>query len=309
MPANLTVNFRNNDQDRDLLIRSIEQIVKETFKDDLDVNLIEKIIPLHKSTSLSHLDQLDFTTLLNIYRLLQDNEYLLTMTLNNIKKFDSFTVLPRLTSSCGNFYLEEKFNSIIDHTYLDNTHSTNVKLSISKKLIDFLVNFESMKINFELCDLKYEHFASHNLSSPNSSLVLIDSDMVYHHNNVKFNVEAIKNCESDEDCEFVDCQGICRRDANEDNGDRRCNLNLNDNNLKRICRNLFFVEPFNINQLHDKSSLGLLVNLERKMDANIKLVYDLCFQDNLLNLQTSNKYSLNERIELIRSKLNSLIVI
>lgn len=297
LPNGFAINFANYQNDRTLLVHSIEQLIKETFKTDLNKSQINhNLIPSDKQTNLDNLKNLDFVTLFNLYKLLQDNEYLLSTVLNNVDQFRSFKTLPSIISTCGNWYLVEKSNFIVNHNYLDRTQTTKIKLLIGKKLIDFLINFESMHIKFELCDVKYEHFASENL---NSSFLLIDSDMIYHRTNVKENIKAIQNCQKDDDCDFNDCKGICKKLI----GTSICELNETDNNLKRICRNLFFLEPFNLNQLYESTSLGLFVNLEQTFESDIKLVYDLCFDDNRINSKTNKSYLLNERIEKIRTIL------
>lgn len=307
LPVNFTINFIDSN-DRTLLIHSIRQQITETFKGVLDLGSISELIPHDKSTSVASLNSLDFVTLLNIYDLIQDNEFLLSTALNNVDQFESIKILPKIVSTCGNFYMVEKSNFIVDYSFLDQTHTAEEKLMLSRKLMDFLVAFESLNLELELCDVKYEHFAAYHsvpsISDLNSSgLVLIDSDMIYHKLNIQENIRAIQNCENDADCDFNDCKGACtvRR-----NGTSTCDLNRSDTNLKRICRNLFFVEPFKLDELHDAKSLGLLVNLEPSLNEAVKSVYDLCFRDDLINPQTNELYLLNERIEQISNVLAAL---
>ena len=290
--SNLRLPIELNASDRALLINSIKQLVGETFKREFDINLIENLIPTNGSSiNLASLPSLDAITLLNIYKLLQDNEYQLSMILNNVNHFKSSRILPRIISTCGNSYLVSKSNFIIDFTYLDQTHSTKDKLLISRKLIDFLISFQNLGIRFELCDVKYEHFGA---LDKNDNLILIDSDMIYHNRNVKENINAIQNCEKDADCDFNDCLGVCETN-------QTCKLNEQDNNLKRICRNLFFVDQSN---LLDADNFGLLVNLDRYLNVDSKLIYHLCFSDSLINLKTNRIYLLNERIDSIRNILD-----
>lgn len=306
LPVNFTINFINN-HDRALLIRSIREQIKETLKGALDLSSISNLIPSDKPVDVASLDSLDFVTLLNLYDLTQDNEYLLSIVLNNVDRFKSIEILPRIISTCGAWYLVERSAFIIDYSYLDRTHTTGEKLLLSRKLVDFLVRFESMHMQLELCDVKYEHFAVNSLSSVSdlnsSSLVLIDSDMIYHRENIKENIRAIQNCQKDADCDFNDCKGTCTVRSN---GTSSCNLNRRDNNLKRICRNLFFVEPFRLDELHNANSLGLLTNLEPALNGAVKLVYDLCFRGDLVNQRTNELYLLHERIEQIRTALAAL---
>ena len=305
LPLNFTINFISN-HDRTLLIRSIRQQIVEAFKGALDLNSISNLLPYDRPISVASLNDLDFVSLLNIHDLIQDNEYLLSIVLNNVEQFESIRILPRVVSTCGNWYLVEKSSFIVDYSFLDQTHTAEEKLVLSRKLVDFLVSFESLNLELQLCDVKYEHFGAGNspVTDLNSSgLVLIDSDMIYHRLNIEENISAIQNCEKDADCDFNDCKGTCTRRAD---GTSTCNLNRRDNNLKRICRNLFFVEPFKFDELHDAKSLGLLVNLEPALNEALKSVYDLCFRDELINRQTNEPYLLNERIEQIRTALAAL---
>lgn len=312
-PENFTINF--NRHDRSLLIRSIREQIKATLQGTLELSSISNLIPYDKPIDVATLDDLDFATLLNLHDLIQDNEYMLSTILNNVDPLKSTAILPRVVSTCGNWYMVERSNFIIDYSYLDQTHPAEEKLLLSRKLMDFLVRFESLNMQLELCDVKFEHFATHRSNAPDSpagdllsylnssSLTLIDSDMIYHRENIKENIRAIADCQKDEDCDFNDCKGTCTRHSN---GTSSCELSRRDDNLKRICRNLFFVEPFKVDQLHSANSLGLLTNLEPGLDGAVKLIYDLCFRDDLVDSRTNELYLLNERIERISNALAAL---
>ena len=303
-----TLHLSVKDFTKDLLIHSIVQILNETFKGEFDLGEIRSLLHLNRPISLNNLDSLDFVTLANLFNLLQDNEYTLSMVLNNVDRFRAYKTLPSISASlstCGNWYIVNKVHSIIDYSYLDQSkHSTNEKLFIAGKLMDFLVNFQRMNINLELCDTKYEHFGFERPTN-DSNLVLIDSDMIYHRLNVQENIKAIQQCQSDDDCDFVACKGVC---SQLNNGTKVCSLDQQDNNLKRICHNLFFIEPFNISQLYDESSLGLFVNLDKRIESKIRFVYDLCFKDDLISAKTNRVYLIDERIQSIKSLISRMLV-
>lgn len=308
------LHLSTKDFTKDQLILSIVQLVKETFKDALDVYKIKNLIYLdetdNRSINLNNLNDLDFVTLTTIYNLLQDNEFLLSMVLNDEMFKQYKKILPsinRKLSNCGHWYIVDKVDTIIDYSYLDQSkHDSKTKLFIALKLIDFLINFESLNIDLELCDTKYEHFgffkSIHHQNS--NDLVLIDSDMIYHHRNVKENIKAIQNCKTNDDCDFIDCKGKCDRL----NGTSNCDLDKMDSNLKRICH-LYFVEPFNdFSSIFNSKSLGLLANLEKNLESDIRSIYDLCFKDDLIDSKTNEVYLLKQRVQMIRTILSQIML-
>ena len=110
------------------------------------------------------------------------------------------------------------------------------RVHIASMLLIWLKNLEIGGHNLHLCDVKYDQFGL----TDNGSIVLIDSDMLYPSEVVRESIQHIDSCIKDEDCDFIDCKGRCKPspigagDICEMNGDT-------DNNLKRFCRNLFFI--------------------------------------------------------------------
>lgn len=67
---------------------------------------------------------------------------------------------------------------------------------------------------------------------------LIHSDMVHHRQIVQGNISSIKNCTINQDCDLVQCEGIC---AKNNSSGVQCEMDADEDNLGRICRMLLFV--------------------------------------------------------------------
>lgn len=128
---------------------------------------------------------------------------------------------------------------------------------------------------FELCDVKYEHFG-YTIIDGNRSLVILDSDFILKQSTLKLSMKQIKYCQTNDDCHFVDCQGICRNDT--------CQMDANDNDLKRICRNIFFMgKMFNIFEFGLFATANTFGTENSVLNLSLNKLYKLCFEDNFDN--------------------------
>lgn len=79
-----------------------------------------------------------------------------------------------------------------------------------------------------------------------------------------------RTCQSDDDCHFIDCQGKCVQN--------KCQIDEQDTDLKRICRNIFFMGSFYSTFEVGLLSKGVLFSTEDKnLDQIRQKIYELCF--------------------------------
>lgn len=223
------------------------------------------------------LAELNRTSLLNLWLLAQDNEYILSKVLGSSAFTYKTIVFPKIIGTCGHFYLVEFSDEILDFAYVlpssagSMSRSFSDKLQVSIELMEFLATFERLETGFELCDVKFEHFGRF-YENGNSLLRMIDSDMIYHKETAREAIAAIKDCSNNRDCDFVDCEGECLR--SESSSYSFCQLNPNDNNLKRICRNMLFMGKFNF--MGYETQMGLLPGAPVEHEESLKIVKEIC---------------------------------
>ena len=208
-------------------------------------------------------DQLNDT---NHYLLIKQHEYVLA------KLFNDDYLYPKILYTCGHFYAVSKLNNIIDWTYLlpFPLQTSNDKIIVAIDLLNFLKRFINTKLPMELCDVKYYHFGY----NENGTLLLLDSDLIQSRHSLIDIIEHVTDCKIDDDCHFIDCHGKCHQGS--------CLLDMTDNNLKRICRNILFV-----GKLYSLLNMGLLAmpwSLLKNDEISIQQFYRLCFDVDHQNL-------------------------
>lgn len=269
----------------------------------------------------------------------QDNEYVLSQSLWKSHPPD-LQVFPKVLSTCGHFYVVELCDEILDLSYMSPTtlssfpllgslfhsllsdsnsrvisRSLLEKVNTAIKLAKFVSRIVTINSGLELCDVKFEHFGTFWSTNAETDpmLLMIDSDMIYHRNVARENIRSIDACESDRDCDFIDCQGICTRSnvskisltqgwfksivssSESSSGDVTCEYDATDNNLKRVCRNMFFMGHFGWTEM------GLLSELESTFEeiSSLKHICSLNVSDVSRDMVDTVLYLL----EKIRSKL------
>lgn len=204
------------------------------------------------------------------------------------------------------------------------------KVSTAIKVAKFVSRLVSINSGLELCDVKFEHFGMYWSTNAETDpmLLMIDSDMIYHRNVARENIRSIDTCESDRDCDFIDCQGKCRPNvsssltnvsrsltnvsrssltegwfksivSNPVNVEKvTCEYDANDNNLKRVCRNMFFMGRIGWTQM------GLLPDLESTFGLEITSLKHIC-NLNVSDVSRDMIDTVLYLLEKIRSKLIS----
>ncbi|XP_054164839.1 divergent protein kinase domain 1A-like [Oppia nitens] len=205
-------------------------------------------------------DQLNETILTNIWLLIQDNEYVLSKIYPNI--------FPTVVGTCGHFYGVKYADRVIDISYFTPhywplvSQTFEKRIEIGIKIMTFLRDFILIDPKLELCDIKFEH-----LALMSGRLYLIDSDMIYTKKAVIESIEWISHCSEDSDCDFIDCKGVCIKD-------NKCVIEVTDDDLSRVCRNIFFM-----GKLYNLIDLGLFSQQTNDLFINksIQLIHNHCF--------------------------------
>ena len=217
----------------------------------------------------------------------QDPEFLMTRLLQACPLAQSHQtrdqLFPSIASSCGHLFLAEYADHVLDGSYVIPSivpfvsRSGEEKIDAGVKLLHFLIRFTKQSAHRDLCDVKINQFA---LFSTSDQLLLIDSDMIYTKEFVRTSLGAVHSCKSNQDCDFFDCRGICMQPSPSGgipgDGPSICEVDNNDNNLKRICRNIIF--PFACNLFGFRMNLfGLLSDVSSKNFADeIAQITHLC---------------------------------
>lgn len=203
-----------------------------------------------------------------LYVLAQQHEFVLSATLNGNPTTRHNQVFPQVIDHCNELYALQYVPTIFSRDLLLPWIQQDAidRVKIARALAKFLLRFERLSLNFDICDPKIEHFGmidydwkrffsidrKHAIDSDffdkydgtHRRILLIDSDMVYHRKTVAENIASIQNCEHDHDCDFNHCRGRC---VNQTGAVRSCRFRTDEDNLHRFCRTILFIK----NELND----------------------------------------------------------
>lgn len=209
----------------------------------------------------------DTDKITNHFLLIKQHEYVLS------KLFENDLLYPKVLYTCGHFYATPKLTNIIHWTYLVSFpfQTSRDKIIAAIDLLKFLKRFINTKVPMELCDVKYYHFGYYE----NQTMLLLDSDLIQSRHTLKNTIEHVIDCDMDDDCHFIDCHGKCHQGS--------CRLDMTDNNLKRICRNILFM-----GKLYSLLNMGLLTmpwsSSSKHVEISMQRLYQLCFDADHQNL-------------------------
>lgn len=166
----------------------------------------------------------------NLWMLLQNNEYLLSMI------YTEKDIFPQLLGTCGPYFAVEYVAptaagalSILDLE--DTREDWGGKLRIALLILDLLEDLETgFKEPLYLCDVKIEHFG---LVKGGSRMKYLDLNHVYPKSVVVKTIGQIPTCTKNGDCELYDCKSHCNKDTN------TCAVPINNSNLQIVCEKIF----------------------------------------------------------------------
>jgi len=278
-------NYFKNDRQR--VLKAINQIISQRFDypknettSQTNSHLINKLISWPIDGLNNYLNE---TSLINIWLLIQDNEFVLSKTYQ--------TLFPPIVGSCGHFYGVQYADDVLDFSYFlpqflpFMTQTLLKRIEVGLKVIEFLIRFESAKPKLELCDIKFEHFGY-----IDEQLLLIDSDMIYPKKTVIDSIESLSHCDRDDDCDFIDCKGICV-------AKNKCVIDQRDDDLMRVCRNMFFM-----GKLYGLFDFGLFYDQRIDIQNEFDLIKIKCYNRSVLSSDINQIHSilLNMKNKLIK---------
>ncbi|CAH2002748.1 unnamed protein product [Acanthoscelides obtectus] len=165
----------------------------------------------------------------NLWFLLQDNEYLLSAL------FTDKDVFPQLLGTCGQYYAVEYLEPVPDVNSLlsisDSKEDWGRKLRIAVQILDLLEELETgFREPFHLCDIKIQHFG---FVKGSTRLKFIDLDGVLPRSVINSVLKGVRYCNSDNDCDFLDCRSRCNLKTH------KCSDTVANNNLQIVCEKIF----------------------------------------------------------------------
>ena len=178
----------------------------------------------HEGVTDELMDRIKSDDLDLIFRRLQQVEYfflLWSSLLHNISPH-----IPRLLGTCDDTYIVEKVEEVLGEKFVLNKSWEEMHPVMNNffLLIEYLDNN-----SIQLCDVKLENFGW----DPSSQTIkLIDLDTVFL-TGCLLDQFRERECSSDRDCHLFSCRGQCDVPAG------KCLVEILDNNLARICRDIF----------------------------------------------------------------------
>ncbi|CAG2106252.1 unnamed protein product [Medioppia subpectinata] len=192
--------FKDNKR---LIVNAINEVMAERFGHSVTAGMAANSSDLYFINQflwepiVTDVDQLNETTLINVWLLIQDNEFVLSKVYP--------TIFPAVVGTCGHFYGVKYADHILDISYFTPNYWPIVsrplveRTEVGLKIIQFLRHFMEIKPKLELCDIKFEH-----LALMAQHILLIDSDMIYTKKAVIDSIEWISHCEDNNDCDFIE---------------------------------------------------------------------------------------------------------
>lgn len=165
----------------------------------------------------------------NLWYLLHDNEYLLSAL------FTDKDIFPQLLGTCGLYFAVEYLEPVPDLSSLltisDSLEDWGIRLKVAVQILDLLEELESgFREPFHLCDIKIQHFG---IVNGGQRLKFIDLDGVLPKSVVGTILKGIKSCNSDNDCDYLDCRSRCNKKT------KKCLNFVSNNNLQIVCEKIF----------------------------------------------------------------------
>lgn len=165
----------------------------------------------------------------SLWFLLQDNEYLLSAL------FTDKDVFPQLLGTCGPYFAVEYLEPVKDISSLltisDSYEDWKKRLKVAVQILDLLEQLESgFREPFHLCDIKLQHFG---FVKRRSKLKFIDLDGVLPKSVINAIMKEVNYCDSDNDCDFLDCRSRCNPETH------KCSNYVTNNNLQIVCEKIF----------------------------------------------------------------------
>lgn len=168
----------------------------------------------------------------SVYALLQQTEYLFNLALQGLG------VVPKIFGTCGHAYAVEFLSPLETRLSPERSDISGFgfkdRAMIALRILNTVDVLENaMGEEIHQCDMKSSHFGV----DAKGLVKMLDLDAFGLHSTVQANIASAGHCEVDRDCDFFDCAGHC-------NAQGQCDPAVLNNNLQRICKNIFLGNLF-----------------------------------------------------------------
>ncbi|XP_013190571.2 divergent protein kinase domain 1C isoform X1 [Amyelois transitella] len=204
-------------------------------------NMIKNAVKLKFNISISDVDARKMSYLQNkedmlrqiemqnVWSLLQDNEYLVSLL------YEKYNIFPKLLGTCGYTYAVQKMQSISGYWHLmtlyDSEHEWNKRIKTALLILDYLsILEEKLPEPVHICDVKMSHFV---FTSDFKKIVYQDVESIHPQSMVNRITGGKSECEQHSDCDFMDCRSFCNLVS------QKCDHGVVNNNLQIVCEKIF----------------------------------------------------------------------
>lgn len=165
----------------------------------------------------------------NVWRLLQDNEYLALLL------YAKFDIFPQLVGSCGSLYAVQKLHPISRYSHLMSLYDSKgewvKRIKLSVMILDFLKQLENgLPEPLHICDVKIDHFG---VTRDLKKIQYLDLDSVHPLSIANQITGDGSPCKRHSDCDFFDCRSFCNLIT------YKCQHGVVNNNLQIVCEKIF----------------------------------------------------------------------
>ncbi|XP_074618690.1 divergent protein kinase domain 1C-like isoform X2 [Acropora palmata] len=160
-----------------------------------------------------------------LWRLIQRDEFIKLQLLQDMKH------IPKVYGFCGSFYAMEQVTPLSDcgPSLLIKPIPWKKRVNISMDFLELSKEFSKSSLgHLYHCDVQPSNFGI----TKDEHIVATDIDHVFASKLIKNFLEE-PTCESDSQCDFFDCKGLCNQSAH------HCSRNILTNNLQEICKYIF----------------------------------------------------------------------
>lgn len=160
-----------------------------------------------------------------IWRLLQDNEYLISIV------YAGRDMFPKIMGICGHYFGTEYLKPAMDGDLVkivsketEDNWANRVHLAVM--ILDLVEQIDGD--NLVLCDIKPNHFGI----SDEGKLKILDLDVTFPRAIANAITKSGKNCDFDSDCHLFDCHSVCNKQK------KICDAPVTNSNLQIVCEKI-----------------------------------------------------------------------
>lgn len=205
----------------DLFKGMVENRVKTRLNMTLTNDELEKLLHYPTTDKLPKNTPARQREMREIWRLLQDNEYLMSIV------YAGRDIFSRVVGTCGKYFGVEYLKPAIDGPISKETKKNWAdRVHLAVLILDLLEEIDSE--NLAICDVKPNHFGITN----SGKLKILDLDVTFPKAIADGITKSGKSCEFDADCHLFDCRSVCN------SKNKICDSPVINTNLQIICEKI-----------------------------------------------------------------------